>query len=292
MSSRALWIAVSLVPGLGPKTFRALLDAFGSPEEILVAPEDALLAFPRVTDDMVLALRRVPEQAEKLEEELDSLADEWVIALTWEDGDYPPRLREVEDRPPVLWLAGRLRDEDANGLAVIGSRLASQRGLELAHRMARELAQRGITIISGLAEGIDSAAHLAALSAGGRTLGVLGCGLGRIPPQTRELCEAIVGQGAVLSEQPPNAPLSPGGLMARDRIISGLSRAVIVIEARSGSGTMDTAAHAQRQGRPLLVADWPDRQECYQGNVELLAEGAIPFPASDAGVKTILARLP
>jgi DNA processing protein len=291
MSSRSLWIGLSLLPGLGPKTFRALLTEFGSPEAILSAPDPALLAFPRINDEMLAALRKLPEQTEMMEAELDSLADEGVTALTWLDAAYPPRLRPVEGAPPVLWLAGPLCEQDADGVAIVGSRLASQPGLELARTLAGDLAQRAITVVSGLAEGIDRAAHEGALAAGGRTLGILGCGLRRIPASIWSLGEPILEQGALLSEQPPNAPLSAGALLARDRIVSGISRAVIVIEARPASGTLDTADHARRQGRTLLVANWPDRQESYQGNVELLAEGGLPFSPDHEGVKTILAAL-
>jgi len=262
------WLALSAVSGVGGVTVRRLVDSLGSVEAIFDAPDEDLLAVPRVTPEIVARLRAISPDA--LEAELASLADEGLQVVTWDDSDYPENLRLAHDAPPVLFARGELLPEDAQAVAIVGTRQASASAAALAHALSRELAGRGITVVSGLALGIDTAAHRGALEAdGGRTLAVLGSGLRSIHPRENvSLAREIVRRGALLSELHPNTPPRGQNLMARDRILSGLSLAVIVVEAQEKSGSLDTAAKARKQGRLLLAVPGSP------GTDALLAQGA------------------
>jgi DNA processing protein len=283
--SKVHWLALSTISGIGGATARKLLDSLGDVEAIFDAPDDQLMAIPRVTPEVVARLRSVSLDA--LEAELASLDDEGFQALTWEDDGYPENLRLLNDAPPVLFVRGELLLEDAQAVAIVGTRQATPRGAAIAERLAGELAQHGLTVVSGLALGIDTAAHRGALTAEeGRTLAVLGSGLRHIHPrENRSLAAAIESRGALLSELHPNTPPRGVNLMARDRIISGLSRAVIVVEAQEKSGSLDTAAKAKRQGR--LVFAVPGSP----GTESLLAKGAERLQPDAANFDSLLQQI-
>lgn len=273
---KARWVALCTIPGVGGVTIRRLLERFGSLDAILKASAKELQTTHRVGEKTAQAIRRAsPEWAARL---LDSLAGEGIHALCWDDADYPMNLRTMPDAPPVLFVKGRLLPEDAIAVAIVGTRSPSPRALSAAEHIAGELAGRGITIVSGLAIGVDTAAHRGALAAGGRTLAVLGSGLRAIHPRSNAgLAARIAAQGALLSELHPD--IGPAGtqLVARDRIISGLSRWVIVVESGVIGGSMRTAEFARRQGR--ILAALPGSA----GADALLAAGAITldWPALD-----------
>jgi len=263
------WIALAMTPGIGPKTFRALLERFGRPAAVFDAPLDDLMSVPRVTSDVAQRILAAP--LERLEEELASLSEEGIGVVTLDDEVYPANLKLVPDAPPILFVRGELLPEDARAVAIVGSREASPAGAAHADTLARGLAERGFTIISGLAKGIDTAAHRGALASEGRTIGVLGSGIRVIHPrQNSALAEEIVQHGALLSELPPSAPPTGPQLMARDRIISGLSLAVIVVEAGEESGSLDTARRAKKQGRLVFAVEGGG-----EGIERLVQEGAI-----------------
>jgi DNA processing protein len=251
--SKEHWLALSAVPGVGGVTARRLVERFGGVEAVWDAPDAELLRVPRITPEIIARLRAISLDA--LETELAALADEGLDVITWDDAEYPARLREIGDAPMLLYVRGELRPDDAQAVAIVGTRRPTMRSTELAEMLAYELAQRGFTIVSGLAPGIDTAAHRGALRAeSGRTLAVLGSGLRAIHPRENiEMVEVIARRGALLSELHPDTPPRGPTLMARDRIVSGLSRAVIVVEAGEKSGSLDTAARAQRQGRPVFA---------------------------------------
>jgi DNA processing protein len=250
--SRLHWVALSLTPGIGGKTMRRLLKRFGDAEAVFGAPDEALLAVPRIGEKTLRAIRAV--RLEQVEAELLSLEDEGIGVLVWDDEDYPANLRTAADAPPLLFVCGTILPEDARAVAIVGTRTPSSKGLENAHITAVALVARGLTVVSGLALGVDTAAHTGALRAGGRTLAVLGSGLRVIHPRSNaELAEQITVSGALLSELHPNTPVRGFQLMARDRIVSGLSRAIVVVEARLESGSLDTAQRAREQGRPLFA---------------------------------------
>jgi DNA processing protein len=260
------WLALTMVAGIGGVTARKLLERFGDVEAIFEASPEELIEIPRVTEAMAAQILAAP--IEPLENELLSLSDEGIDLLTWDDDRFPTLLRPLPDAPMVLFMRGALQRSDDKAVAIVGTREPTPSAVELAYTIGRELAARDLTVISGLALGIDSAGQRGALETG-RTIAVLGSGIRHIHPrENAELAEQIVGCGAILSELHPNTPPKGQNLMARDRIISGLSRAVIVIEAGEKSGSLDTASKAIKQGR--LVYAVPGSA----GTDQLIAGGA------------------
>ena len=262
------WLALTTLSGLGGVTARKLLDRFGDVESIFAASADELTTIPRLTAPMAEQLLVAP--IEQLESELLSLNDEGIDLLTWDDDRFPDYLRALSDAPMVLFVRGAFKKDDTQAVAIVGTREPSPVAVEAATTLGRELAARGLTIVSGLALGVDTAAHRGAIdSDGGRTLAVLGSGIRFIhPKENTELAEEIVSNGALLSELHPNTPPRGPQLMARDRIISGLSRAVIVVEAGEKSGSLDTAAKAKKQGRAVYAVPGS------AGTEQLLTAGA------------------
>lgn len=290
MSERIEWLALSAVPGVGPSVFRALLKRFGGPREAMEAPMAELAEVARVTPEMAEAIRAAPETIDHLAEEIDGLSDEDIDFLTWDDNRYPERLRGIPQSPPILWVRGALVSEDERAVAVVGSRACTEEGFRLARQMACALAEAGVTVVSGVAEGIDTAAHGGALEGRGRTLGVLGSGVRVISPRSNwELAERIVDFGALLSEQHPNTPPSAGALWSRDRIVSGLSRAVVLVEGAVDSGSLDTCRRARKQGRGLFAVDWGRHDERRAANAEVLPWATALSPEGD--IDPVLALL-
>jgi len=191
------------------------------------------------------------------------------------DRDYPPWLRQMPDPPIILYCRGEVRPEDEKAVAVVGTRRATAYGLEVAGRLARSLARAGLTVVSGLARGIDTCAHREALAAGGRTIAVLGSGLDRVyPAENRCLCGDIVTRGAVLTEYPPGTTALPHHFPARNRIIAGLARGVVVVEAPLQSGALITADWAERLGRPVMAVPGPITRRESAGCNRLIRDGA------------------
>jgi len=283
--SKVHWLALTQIVGIGGVTARRLLARFGSVEAVFEATVEELDAVPRISKRMARAIKEAP--LGRLEAELLSLSNEGIAVLTWDDEDFPANLRAAADAPPLLFVRGSIVPEDERAVAIVGTRQPSAEGLEIAEMLGRELAARGLTVVSGLALGIDTAAHRGALAAGGRTLAVLGSGLRAVHPRSNTgLAERIAAQGAVLSELRPSTSVSARHLMARDRITSGLSRAVIVVEAGERSGSLDTAARARKQGRLILAVDIGSA-----GTSRLLREGAEPVPARDINFDGLAARI-
>jgi len=281
--SSAYWLALATLPGIGSVTARKLLERFGDVESIFAAPPAELIEIPRITPDIAEQLLATP--IETLEAELVSLGDEGIDLLTWDDDRFPAHLRALADAPLVLFVRGTLEREDEQAVAIVGTRTPGEHAVDLATRLGRELASRGLTIVSGLALGIDTAAHRGALEAG-RTLAVLGSGIRVIHPrENAELAQAIIDRGALLSELHPNTPPRGPQLMARDRIVSGLSRAVIVVEAGAQSGSLDTAARARKQGR--LVYAVPGSA----GTDQLIEAGARPLDPASTDFNVLAAEI-
>ena len=270
---RLAQLVLSRVSGVGGATFRKLLARCGSALDVFDADDGALLEVARVTAATIAELRALHDRLPALRDELCALQDEGVELVT--HAEFPRALRAAQDAPALLYVRGRFTADDDLAVAIVGSRDASDAGMALAARLAAQLAEHGVTIVSGLALGIDGAAHRGALDAGGRSIGVLGSGIRRMfPPEHAELAEAMTQRGAVVSECEPNTPVNARWLMMRDRIISGLSLAVIVVEAATDSGTMDTAERARKQGRALFAVDWPGDSERTAGNRRLFRAGA------------------
>ncbi len=288
--SKAHWLALTTLSGVGSVTLRRLLDRFGDLAAVFDAPDRELLSIPRVTPDVVAHLHAI--SLDVLSEEIASLSDEGITVLTWEDEGFPAPLRPLPDAPPVLFVRGEVRRADELAVAIVGTREPTPRAREWAEGLACEVAARGVTVVSGLALGIDTAAHQGALAApSGRTLAILGSGIRVVHPrENRDLAERIIQRGALLSEFHPATPPRGPQLMARDRIVSGLSRAVIVVEAGEKSGSLDTAARARRQGRPVFAVPGSP------GTDALLAQGAetldITTLDSDAFVRRLTSPSP
>ena len=246
-------LQLNLVPGLGPRTTAVLLDHLGSAEAILEADPERLLRVPGVGPQLVRSIRAHRDLSTARRESARCRAANVDLLLS-SDAGYPCRLREVDDPPHLLYCRGQLDPADQWSIAVVGARHCTSYGRRQAESLAAGLAQHGWTIVSGLARGIDAAAHRASLEAGGRTLAVLASGVVHIyPPEHRDLADAVTEQGGLLSEmstlQKPVAGLFP----QRNRIISGLSLAVIIVEAGERSGSLHTARHALEQGRDVFA---------------------------------------
>lgn len=270
--SKLHWLALASVPGIGGSTARRLVERFGGAEAVFGAPDEELLAVSRMTEAIVGAIRAL--DLDLVERQMDELSASGVQILTLDDADegYPANLRDASDAPALLYVAGDVLPGDTAAIAIVGTREPSQDSAQVAFNLAKALAERGIAIVSGLALGIDAAAHRGALDAdGGRTIGVLGSGLNRIHPRDNALlAQEIAERGAVVSELAPNVPPQGVHLMARDRIISGLSRAVIVVEAAEKSGSIDTANRARRQGRGVYaVPGSPGTDALLRGSARL-----------------------
>jgi len=213
------------------------------------------------------------------------LAKEWqqieragVTVLTWDDADYPSNLREIDTPPPVLYVRGALSATDAIAVAIVGTRRASAYGREVAHLSATEFAHNQVTVISGLALGVDAIAHRAAIEAGGRTIAVLGSGVDQLyPAQNRALAQLILDHGAIISEYPLGTRPEANNFPPRNRIISGLSRGVVVVEAGVQSGSLITATFAADQGRDVFAVPGSILHPGSTGCNQLIREGAVPF---------------
>ncbi len=260
--------------GIGPVRAHRLAEAFGSPEQAFAQPVTALVEQAKLT----------LETAERLKS-LDwprCVDDEWKRCglvncrmVTLEDAQYPSLLREVPAPPPVLYVRGTLTKDDEKAMAVVGCRKPSRYGVEAAAKFSRELVERGFTVVSGLAYGIDACAHQAVVEAGGRTVAVLAHGLDRVYPEDhRDLHDRIVQSGAVVSEFPLGVAPLKENFPRRNRLISGLAQGVLVVEAGAQSGALITARWALEQGREVFAL--PGRYDVLtsQGTNALIQEGA------------------
>lgn len=280
MDHRAYVIALREKAKVGPKGFQQLLMRFGSPEKVYDASKEELSTLPRVSPEKAEQILRSQDFLEEIEQHVHYLGEQGIGICTILDDDYPALLRQTDDPPPVLYYQGQFAAGGCKFVAVIGThRDYTTQGIELAVRTGKELAGRGVVVVSGLAEGIDSAAHLGAVTAGGKTYAVLGTGLKRIyPTENVTLANEICKKGMLITEYGLNVPVKVGQLMARNRIVVGLSQAVIVVEMdEKSAGTMDAADTAVGLGKPLFVM----RKEGSRKVVELIEEGAVPLEGTE-----------
>ncbi len=263
------------LPELGPKRFRLLIEAFGSASKAISAPASAwrALGVPAISADA----RRSHEIRDGASEALAWLTHPAQHLLMWDQPEYPALLAQIDDAPPLLFVAGDPSILEKPQLAMVGSRRASRPGMDTAAAFSRSLASAGFVITSGLALGIDGAAHQAALDVGGQTIGVLGTGLENFYPQRhRRLAAAMIDQGsAVVSEFPLDAAPQAGNFPRRNRIISGLSLGVLVVEASMASGSLITAKLAAEQGREVYAIPGSIHHPGAKGCHQLIREGAM-----------------
>lgn len=278
--------------GLSPQRQRQLLDAFGSPEAVFAASDSTILRLHGFSELHLSKIRQAQKDAQP-ERDLWKLERMGGWLLTIFDERYPPLLRRLSDAPPCLYVLGTVEETDERAIAVVGTRKPSDYGRRVAYRIASELAASGFTVVSGLAEGIDTAAHKGALDSGGRTFAVLGCGLDVIYPRSnKELARRIADNGALLTEFPLSTKPQAWHFPQRNRIISGMSLAVVIVEAPLNSGALITADWAAEQGREVFVVPGPVDQPSFEGNHRLLREGARVFTSvadmlDELGVTTL-----
>ena len=273
MKDAPFWLGFNIVRGIGPVRFRALLDHFGNAERAWRASADALRAagLDRRSLSNLLATRSGID----LGKEMARVAAADARMLTWESSEYPRLLREISDSPPVLYVVGDLVEEDEWSIAVVGTRRASAYGRQVTRRLAAALARSGLTIVSGLARGIDSEAHSAALEAGGRTIAVLGCGIDQVyPPENRTLAERITAAGAVVTDYPVGTKPEGSNFPPRNRIISGIALGVLITEAGARSGARITADFAAEQGRDVFAVPGSILSPASAGTNALIQDGA------------------
>lgn len=274
LNDKKSWIALSLVPGIGPIKMRNLIAHFGSPEKVLEAPNDELLAVEGI--DAATAKAIVQHKTKNnLDRELELIHKHQVKVITVEDEEYPLNLKFTFDPPMLIYVKGTLIPEDNIAISMVGARKATGYGKTITEKLSGELAQRGITIISGLARGIDTSAHRGALNKGGRTIAVLGSGLAILyPPENKGLAEEIARQGAVISEFSMATGPERGNFPRRNRLISGLSLGTVVVEAAEESGALITASYALEQGREVFAVPGNIYNKYSQGTHKLIKQGA------------------
>lgn len=267
-------VRLSTVRGVGPRIRLRLIEAFGSAREVLAGDPSRLQSVRGVGRAVATSIGKAPdrEAATKMLLEAEAYG---VRVLTPAMAEYPAGLREIHDPPAVLYCRGRIVPQDARAIAIVGTRRATRYGLRQTEELARGLAQAGVTVVSGLARGVDGVAHRAALEAGGRTLAAMAGGLSRIyPPEHGRLADQVAQRGALLAEAPPPMPPMSGSFPQRNRIISGLSLGVLVIEAAERSGALITARHAAEQGRDAFALPGPIDSPQSRGCHRLIQEGA------------------
>ncbi len=272
--TRAL-LTLHLIPGLGPRLTAALLQRFGSAQAVLRASPAQLREVPylgaKVAGELAQAATRVQVDAE-----CERMARYGVRLIVLGTPDYPSSLAQIDGPPHLLYVRGALQAGDTKAVAIVGSRSSSAYGRRMAERLAGGLARAGYTIVSGLARGIDGFAHRAALEGGGRTIGVLAGGLSRIyPPEHEELARSVEASGALLSEATMDQEPLPGMFPARNRLISGLCKGVVIVEAAERSGALITASHAGDQGRSIMAVPGPVDQATSGGTNQLIRQGAV-----------------
>jgi DNA processing protein len=274
--NRQYWVGLNMVKGIGAVRLRSLLDFFGNAQTAWQAHPEELRAtgIPVGIIDNLIKLR----QSISLDVVWDQIQKQDIQVIIWGDEAYPLRLREIDNAPPLLYVRGSLEIEDEWGVAIVGTRRITSYGRQVAERIAVKLVSSGITIISGLALGVDTVAHQAALDGGGRTLAVLGCGVDRIyPPRNRQLAERILTSGALISDYPPGTPPEASNFPPRNRIISGLSLATVVVEAGEKSGALITADFAVDQGREVFAVPGNIFSPQSRGPNRLIQNGAHPL---------------
>jgi len=280
MTDLRYWVGFNRVTGIGPAKLRALLDHFGDLETAWRAGSSDLreAGLDRRALETLLAAR----SAMDLDAEVAKVSRLGVKIVTWDNDDYPPQLKSIAAPPPLLYVKGAFAPADQWAIAVVGTRRATAYGREVTRSLVGDLARSGVTIVSGLARGIDAAAHEAALEAGGRTLAVLGHGIDFVyPPEHRRLAEQIIEHGALVTDYPVGTPPEGGNFPPRNRIISGLALAVLVVEGDVSSGAHITADFAAEQGRDVFAVPGNILQRASRLPNTLIQQGATPVLSAE-----------
>jgi len=273
MESLIQWLGLKSVPGVGNRLFFHLIEHFESPKKVFSAPKVELLKVEGVSDRLVPVIQRykIPKE---VKEDLSLAQKNGVKIITFSDSDYPSLLRHIHDPPPVLYVRGKVHGDSLN-IAIVGSRNPTSYGRTVTERLSGDLAQRGFTVVSGMARGIDAAAHIGALATEGKTVAVLGSGMGTIyPAENKSLFYRIAESGAVISEFPFLTPPEAHNFPVRNRIISGLSLGTVIVEATHRSGSLITARLAAEQGREVFAVPGSITSFKSMGTHRLIKQGA------------------
>lgn len=267
-------LALAMLPGIGPRTLTALLEHFGDAKAVLAATGPELAVVDGVGKKLIHTIRTADHHVD-IEFILRWCTENQVDVVCRDSAGYPQALSDLVDAPPVLYMRGEVLPADEIAVAIVGTRHATTYGLKQAERFGFALAKAGVTVVSGLARGIDAAAHEGALNAGGRTIAVLGSGLGQMYPSEHEgLAQAVAADGAVISEYAPDAKPRSGMFPQRNRLIAGLSLATLVVEAPDRSGALITARLAAEQNREVLAVPGAITSRASRGCNQLIRDGA------------------
>jgi DNA processing protein len=278
---RRCLIGLHLIPALGPVRIARLVGAIGTARDVFTAHEQALAAVRGIGNRLAATIVHRRTEVD-VDDEVRRAAAAGARIVTWLDPDYPARLAELRDAPPVLYVRGGWDGGTERSVAIVGTRRPSPYGVDVAGGLGEVLGGAGVMVISGLARGIDRAAHAGALRGGGTTLAVLGCGVDVVyPPEHRHLMEAMLTRGAVVSEVPMGVPPAPQRFPLRNRLISGLAEAVVVVEGGVDSGSLITARHAAQQGRAVYAVPGSLFAPTSRGPHHLLARGATVLQGPD-----------
>jgi DNA processing protein len=287
----APWLALARVKGLGCVSFKKLVAHFGDPTRALAAAPSELAAIEGLQHDAIAGIVGFSQWAE-VDSDLERIRSAGIILVRYTDADYPARLRTIADPPPLLYVKGALTHADDKAVAIVGSRSASDYGRRVARDLARGLASFGFTVVSGMARGIDGMAHETALNCRGRTIAVLGSGVERAyPPEHDKLYQRIADQGAVISELPLGTKPMTFNFPARNRLISGLSLGVVVVEATEKSGSLITASLAVDQGREVFAVPGEVGSSRSRGAHRLIRQGAKLVETVDDIIEEIAPQL-
>ncbi len=274
MTPKEAYLALNLLPGIGPIRVRRLLERFENPQAILTAKRREILDVQGIGEEMAELIGDWENRIDLIEEKR-RITEHGISLLTLEDDHYPAALRTIHDPPFLLYMKGSLTSADDAAIGVVGSRRTTHYGRDQAKKLSFQLAKAGFCIVSGLARGIDTAAHEAALAAGGRTIAVLGSGIGNLyPPENQALADRIAESGAVLSEFPVLYVPDKQSFPLRNRIVAGISRGLLVVEAPVRSGSLITANQALEQGRSVFAVPGPIDRPTSEGCHRLIQQGA------------------
>ncbi len=268
-------VSLNMLPKIGPVRVRRLLETFGDPASVLGAPKDRLMRVDGIGEETAKILQAWQDHADP-SAEIREAEQRGIAIVTQDDEGYPTPLRETYDPPLLLYVWGKIEPRDRHAIGVVGSRRTTMYGTQAAKKLSYQLAQSGFTIVSGLARGIDTAAHEAALAANGRTIAVIGSGLGKLyPPENLGLAEKIAtGYGAVVSEFPLNTAPDKQTFPMRNRIVAAWSRALLVVECPAWSGSLITANLATEYGKPVFAVPGPIDKPTSAGCNQLIRDGA------------------
>lgn len=284
MTTTEAYIVLNLIPKIGPVRVRRMLDALGTPEAILEADPLRLMSADGIGEEIANSIATWQDHID-LSRELRRISETKVHVITQESREYPKMLKEIYDPPIVLYVRGKLEERDRHSISVVGSRRATHYGIQAARKLSFQMAHAGLTVVSGLARGIDTAAHEGALAANGRTVAVIGSGLGQLyPPENETLAERIesTNAGAVVSQFPIDYPPDKQSFPLRNRIVAGWGHGVLVVEAPKRSGSLITANQAADQGRAVYaIPGQIDRPSSHGANALIQNGARLVMDASD-----------